>query len=591
MKHFYLFAATLAMTAAANAANGDVTGGWLSAEDFESASEAPALFNLYGSEPQGTATLETIATEDNADNKAAKFAGGDYNSGLEVKIALPEGKTLADYEALAFDIYDFGMSYKSIFVRIGDIIVKEPSGNDITNQKNKWKHFEYAISTDGRDETEILVRVGFKIKEGDGGVGFGLDNIVLKEKSGETPGPVEPVEYDATTNGTTVEGIFHAQDFQDGTKPGDVVVANVAKIAVDAANEKNLVAEAAHEWDTYMTLPVVLAEGKTLKNYQSIEFDFCRLNGDDDHKPMVLNADGEEICTEKSEGKWPNQGEINKWTHKSYAIPAETAVGNSFVLTIGLHSGAAHYAIDNIRFVEREGQEPPVVEPVEYYESRNGLYDSTKKEFMVNDFQHHGALGVELPTWNHNGNSTEGDAVTAADPTDKRNLVANFKGGNYETIHEMDVNLPRNKTISSFSSIKFRLYRNQGDDNHKTLIIYADDREIYADRKSETEYDYVQQGPTGEWTEIEKPIAPENARVAESNNFKLRIGIRTDKGDYHIDDVRLVQPTATGIEDVEADFSDAPVEYYNLQGIRVANPQSGNLYIRRQGTQISKVRI
>ena len=35
--------------------------------------------------------------------------------------------------------------------------------------------------------------------------------------------------------------------------------------------------------------------------------------------------------------------------------------------------------------------------------------------------------------------------------------------------------------------------------------------------------------------------------------------------------------------------TNAPVEYYNIQGIRVTNPQPGNLYIKRQGTQASKV--
>ncbi|MGM9871924.1 MAG: leucine-rich repeat domain-containing protein, partial [Muribaculaceae bacterium] len=48
----------------------------------------------------------------------------------------------------------------------------------------------------------------------------------------------------------------------------------------------------------------------------------------------------------------------------------------------------------------------------------------------------------------------------------------------------------------------------------------------------------------------------------------------------------------SGIEDVsvDADSMDAPVEYFNLQGIRVENPTSG-IYIRRQGSSITKVTI
>lgn len=43
----------------------------------------------------------------------------------------------------------------------------------------------------------------------------------------------------------------------------------------------------------------------------------------------------------------------------------------------------------------------------------------------------------------------------------------------------------------------------------------------------------------------------------------------------------------SGIAGIEAD-ENAPVEYFNLQGVRVANPGNG-LYIRRQGSKVSKV--
>jgi hypothetical protein len=45
-----------------------------------------------------------------------------------------------------------------------------------------------------------------------------------------------------------------------------------------------------------------------------------------------------------------------------------------------------------------------------------------------------------------------------------------------------------------------------------------------------------------------------------------------------------------GITNVIADDnSNAPVEYYNLQGVRVANPEAGQLVIRRQGKNVSKI--
>lgn len=47
----------------------------------------------------------------------------------------------------------------------------------------------------------------------------------------------------------------------------------------------------------------------------------------------------------------------------------------------------------------------------------------------------------------------------------------------------------------------------------------------------------------------------------------------------------------TGIETVNAaaDNTNAPVVYYNLQGMRVNNPAAGNLYIRVQGTDVTKI--
>lgn len=44
-----------------------------------------------------------------------------------------------------------------------------------------------------------------------------------------------------------------------------------------------------------------------------------------------------------------------------------------------------------------------------------------------------------------------------------------------------------------------------------------------------------------------------------------------------------------GIATVGNENSDAPVEYFNLQGQRIDNPAAGQIVIRRQGTTASKV--
>ncbi len=46
----------------------------------------------------------------------------------------------------------------------------------------------------------------------------------------------------------------------------------------------------------------------------------------------------------------------------------------------------------------------------------------------------------------------------------------------------------------------------------------------------------------------------------------------------------------SGVESVSFDNDDAPVEYFNLQGIKVENPSNG-VYLRRQGNKTEKIRI
>lgn len=52
--------------------------------------------------------------------------------------------------------------------------------------------------------------------------------------------------------------------------------------------------------------------------------------------------------------------------------------------------------------------------------------------------------------------------------------------------------------------------------------------------------------------------------------------------------VRFSTDPTDALTDVAVDSNNAPVEYYNLQGVRVVNPENG-IFIRRQGKNVSKV--
>lgn len=56
---------------------------------------------------------------------------------------------------------------------------------------------------------------------------------------------------------------------------------------------------------------------------------------------------------------------------------------------------------------------------------------------------------------------------------------------------------------------------------------------------------------------------------------------------WFLDNVKIAATDNAGFETIVTE-NNAPVEYFNLQGIRIANPGNG-LYIRRQGKEVTKV--
>lgn len=84
-----------------------------------------------------------------------------------------------------------------------------------------------------------------------------------------------------------------------------------------------------------------------------------------------------------------------------------------------------------------------------------------------------------------------------------------------------------------------------------------------------------------EFRGILKPIArPEAAASREAAPTMEFLAVRTNGATG--DDI------TTGVENVEAENGNAPVEYFNLQGVKVDNPANG-LYIRRQGGNTEKI--
>ena len=63
--------------------------------------------------------------------------------------------------------------------------------------------------------------------------------------------------------------------------------------------------------------------------------------------------------------------------------------------------------------------------------------------------------------------------------------------------------------------------------------------------------------------------------------FRLTNGLHKDG------ELEFLKGQVNGIAGVEAD-NNGEVEYYNLQGVRVANPENG-LFIMRHGSEVKKI--
>ena len=74
---------------------------------------------------------------------------------------------------------------------------------------------------------------------------------------------------------------------------------------------------------------------------------------------------------------------------------------------------------------------------------------------------------------------------------------------------------------------------------------------------------------------------------------RVRVGILMESTDglaYFLDDLQFnhfEDADFVGVEDVAVDAA-APAEYFNLQGVRVANPSAGTVYIVRRGASVTK---
>jgi hypothetical protein len=92
---------------------------------------------------------------------------------------------------------------------------------------------------------------------------------------------------------------------------------------------------------------------------------------------------------------------------------------------------------------------------------------------------------------------------------------------------------------------------------------------------------------TDETESVELPISfneAENDKVYYLRAEYMRGGAQT-----YLNQISITFPSESAVEDIIPDSTSAPVEYYNLQGLKISNPESGQLLIKRQGAKSTKV--
>ena len=356
----------------------------------------------------------------------------------------------------------------------------------------------------------------------------------------------EEVEnFDSKTVGESVT-LFNVNKASYGHDPK-----GEAKIVADPteSNRGNVVEVKCTDEETIVEVNVTLPSGE-LSDYSDIAFDlyYKEVSGENGesqcYKRVYVIADDQNIYVKENYFNSLADQKITKgnWGTFSTTIPDNT-VGNNFALRLGILGDAKEpktYYIDKISFRKKS-------EPVEPGTSQNG--DIVDGWLMLQDFEE--ATEDDIAAWDKGGYGIPAETTVEIinNPTADNERVAWFAGGNtYNTILEVNAELPSGKTLADYSEIAFDLYRNAEEDNDWPGL-YIGVNNIVINDDGEKGYDY---GPEEKWTKVTKPLAGIDGLEEITGKIKIQLGLLSGKPDYLIDNVRLNPATATGITDVQA---------------------------------------
>lgn len=151
--------------------------GYFVINDFETAAINDVLTMKRWATADGTGTVEANPTD--ATKKSAHIITTNYDAILKQSIALPAGKTLANYEKLMFDIYlvaGASNNFKKMQVYVDGAKYYEDASYPSQATDATWTTKEYALSTTSANS--VVLDFGISTNGGN----YYIDNVKLKEK-------------------------------------------------------------------------------------------------------------------------------------------------------------------------------------------------------------------------------------------------------------------------------------------------------------------------------------------------------------------------------------------------------------------------
>ena len=92
--------------------------------------------------------------------------------------------------------------------------------------------------------------------------------------------------------------------------------------------------------------------------------------------------------------------------------------------------------------------------------------------------------------------------------------------------------------------------------------------------------------PAADFTHVFTGKAHVDLPVSDTE-YKAKLVLSHNGVVKQVENITLAPNSTVGIEDVTVE-GNAAAEYYNLQGVRVAQPEAGRIYIVRRGSKVTK---